>query len=293
MMLKMLDGGLKGMFAVGQNPTVGSANSKLIAPGARQARLARRARPSSRPRPRCFWQDSPEHETGETRAQDIQTEVFFLPAAAHTEKDGTFTNTQRLLQWRYKAVEPPGDARSELHWIYHLGKRIREKLAGLDRPEGPPDPRPHVGLPACTGATTSRTPSAVLQEISGRSAPTERSSGATTTCSEDGSTTCGSWIHCGIYKDGINQSARKKPGTEQNWIAQEWGWAWPKDVRMIYNRASADPDGKPWSERKRYVWWDEEQDKWMSLGDTPDFPATKEPGLRPRRGRQADGGDRR
>ena len=61
----------------------------------------------------------------------------------------------------------------------------------------------------------------------------------------DGSTSCGSWIHCGIYKDGINQSARKKPGAEQNWIAHEWGWAWPKDVRIIYNRASADAARKP------------------------------------------------
>ena len=68
-----------------------------------------------------FWRDSPEHESGEARAQDIETEVFFLPAAAHTEKEGCFTNTQRLLQWREKACEPPGDARSELHWIYHLG----------------------------------------------------------------------------------------------------------------------------------------------------------------------------
>ena len=61
--------------------------------------------------------------------EDIETEVFFLPAAAHTEKDGTFTNTQRLLQWHHKAVEPPGDARSDLWFAYHLGRRIREKLA--------------------------------------------------------------------------------------------------------------------------------------------------------------------
>ena len=66
------------------------------------------------------------------------------------------------------------------------------------------------------------------------------------------STSCGSWIHCGIYGDGVNQSARKKPGNEQNWIAHDWGWSWPKNVRILYNRASADADGRPWSERKRY-----------------------------------------
>jgi len=97
----------------------------------------------------------------------------------------------------------------------------------------------------------------------------------------DGSTAGGSWIHCGIFKDGVNQSARKKPRTEQNWIAPEWGWAWPKNVRIHYNAASADPDGRPWSERKRYVWWDPDEDKWTSLGDSPDFPADKDPHFEP------------
>ena len=132
MMLKALDGGLKGMFAVGQNPSVGSANAGLIRRALRQLDwlVVRDFYPNETA---LFWKDSPEHETEETRAEDIDTEVFFLPAAAHTEKDGTFTNTQRLLQWHHKAVEPPGDARSELHWIYHLGKRIREKLADSTR----------------------------------------------------------------------------------------------------------------------------------------------------------------
>src|SRR5206468_1269160 len=76
----------------------------------------------------AFWRDGPEIETGELRPDAIATEVFFLPAAAHTEKDGTFTNTQRLLQWHHQAVAPEGDARSELWVYYHLGRIIREKL---------------------------------------------------------------------------------------------------------------------------------------------------------------------
>ena len=97
----------------------------------------------------------------------------------------------------------------------------------------------------------------------------------------DGSTSCGSWIHCGVYKDGVNQANSKKPGNEQNWIAHDWGWAWPKDCRIIYNRASADAEGRPWSERKRYVWWDVENGEWTSLGDSPDFPPTKAPDYAP------------
>ena len=85
-----------------------------------------------------FWKDGPEVETGEITPETCRTEVFVFPAASHVEKAGTFTQTQRMLQWREKAVEPPGDARSELWFFYHLGRILREKLAGStderDRP---------------------------------------------------------------------------------------------------------------------------------------------------------------
>ena len=69
----------------------------------------------------------------------------------------------------------------------------------------------------------------------------------------DGSTSGGCWIYTGVFKDGINHSARKVPGSEQNEVAPEWGWVWPANRRLLYNRASAKPDGTPWSERKKYV----------------------------------------
>jgi formate dehydrogenase major subunit len=81
----------------------------------------------------------------------------------------------------------------------------------------------------------------------------------------------------------VNQAARRKPGREQNWVANEWGWAWPANRRVLYNRASADPDGKPWSERKALVWWDEENGKWTGH-DIPDFVANRPPSYRPPEG---------
>jgi formate dehydrogenase major subunit len=274
MMLKMLDGGVKGMFCVGQNPTVGSANNKLmrLALAKLDWLVVRDFQPTESG---LFWKDSPEHETGETRAQDIQTEVFFLPAAAHTEKDGNFTNTQRLLQWHFKACEPPGECRSDLHWIYHLGRVVRAKLAGSTDPKDRPILDVTWDYPL-QGPYDEPDAEAVLREINGHG-PDRSSLPSYDELKDDGSTSCGSWIHCGIFKDGVNQSARKRPHTEQNWIAREWGWSWPKDVRILYNRASADPEGKPWSERKRYIWWDGEEGKWTSLGDSPDYPPTKAP----------------
>ena len=85
---------------------------------------------------------------------------------------------------------------------------------------------------------------------------------------DDGSTACGCWIYSGVYAGGENMARRRGP--------ERWGWAWPADRRMLYNRASADPEGKPWSERKRYVWWDEDAGSWTGH-DVPDFPVDKRP----------------
>jgi formate dehydrogenase major subunit len=280
-MLRMLDGEVKGFFVVGENPAVGSANSKL-------QRLAMSkldwlvVRDTNMIESATFWCDSQEVESGELEPHQIATEVFFLPAAAHTEKDGTFTNTQRLLQWHHKAVEPPGECRSELHFFHELGKKIREKLAGSSDEKDRAILEltwdyPTVGIYQEPDAET------VLQEINGRHIESGEFISQYEELKEDGSTSCGSWLHTGIYKDGVNQAARKKPRTEQNWVAPEWAWSWPKNQRIMYNRASADPDGNPWSERKRYVWWDAEQGKWTGY-DSPDFTPDKEPDYRPPRG---------
>jgi formate dehydrogenase major subunit len=83
-----------------------------------------------------------------------------------------------------------------------------------------------------------------------------------------------------VYADGVNQAARRKPAKEQNWVALEWGWAWPANRRILYNRASADPAGEPWSPRKAFVWWDKDQQRWTGH-DVPDFQPTKPPSYRP------------
>jgi formate dehydrogenase major subunit len=115
----------------------------------------------------------------------------------------------------------------------------------------------------------------VLAEINGFGADGEPLS-AYTQLKDDGSTACGCWIYCGVYADGVNQAARRTPWREQSWLGPQWGWAWPADRRILYNRASADPDGQPWSEGKALVWWDAGQGKWTGH-DVPDFVADKPP----------------
>src|SRR4051794_7273690 len=278
MCLRMIDRDTKGFVVLGQNPVVGSANSALQRKALNELEWLV-VRDSSEIETAKWWYDSPEIEAGEITSEDIGTEVFFLPCASHVEKDGTFTNTQRLLQWHHKAVEPPGDCRSETWFAYHLFRKVRERLAGSTDPKDRPILDLRWDYPV-QGLDDEPDPAHVMQEINGRLADGSFVS-KYQELADDGSTTCGSWIHAGVYADGVNQAARKKPGREQNWIAQEWGWAWPGDRRILYNRASAAPDGTPWSERKKYVWWDAEKGEWASLGDNPDFEPDKPPDYRP------------
>src|SRR4029079_17334556 len=133
----MADGKVPGYLVMGENPAVGSPNAALQRKGLRNAKWVV-VRDLAMIETAEFWKNAPEVQSGEVRPEDIQTEVFFFPAAAHTEKEGTFTNTQRLLQWREKAMEPPGDARSELPFMFHLGRRLKELYAASaeekDRP---------------------------------------------------------------------------------------------------------------------------------------------------------------
>jgi formate dehydrogenase major subunit len=280
----MLDDEVKGYFVVGENPAVGSANGRLH-------RLAFAhldwmvVRDLVEVETASFWRDAPEIERGELATADIGTEVFFLPAAAHTEKDGSFTNTQRLLQWHTKAVEPQGDCRSDLWFYFHLGRIIRQKLAASTDPRD----RPVLDLTwdyPVAGDLDEPSAEAVLREINGRG-----SGGADlssyTELRADGSTTCGCWIYCGVHAEGVNRAARRRPASEQSWVAPEWGWAWPANRRLLYNRASADPDGRPWSARKRYVWWDEAAQVWTGV-DEPDFPKQKRPDYEPPEGARAE-----
>jgi len=247
----MKDGKLEGLFVLGQNPAVGSPNGKFE----RQALAKLKwlvVLDMVETETASFWFDSPEVENPE----DVDTEVFFFPAASYAEKDGSFTNTQRLLQWHEKAVEPPGDARSDLQFMIDLGRLLKKKATRKKR---------DAGLRALTWNYEDDDADAVLREIQGNVK-------AFGDLKSDGSTTCGCWIYSGVY-DGENKANKREPSGR---YGHGWGYAWPMDRRILYNRCSARPDGTPWSERKKLVWWDEAKGEW-SGDDVPDFTKTKRP----------------
>jgi len=274
--MDMVDGKVYGYFLLGQNPAVGSAHGKLQRLG--MAKLDWLVvRDLTMIESASFWKDAPEIETGEIVPQECRTEVFFFPAAAHVEKEGTFTQTQRMLQWRDKAVEPADDQRSELWFFYHLGRRLKQRLANSTDPRD----RPVQDL-AWDYEVDGDEPSAqdVLRHINGYDLTTGRLLNGYPQLKADGSTSCGCWIYSGVYADGVNQAARRKSRLDQDEVALDWGWVWPANRRVLYNRASADPQGRPWSKRKALVWWDDQRSEWTGY-DVPDFDKTKPPTYEP------------
>jgi formate dehydrogenase major subunit len=274
----MADGALTGYFIMGQNPTVGSMNGALHRKALRRLRwlVVRDFAPNETAE---FWRRAPEVARGEVRPEDIETEVFFFPSAAHSEKDGSFTNTQRLVQWHRKAVDPPGDCRSDLWFLYQLGRRLKELYRSSRKKRDRPIKDLTWDYPT-SGEHDEPDAEAVLREVNGCTVKDGEPVPGFKDLKDDGSTACGCWIYSGIYAAGVNQAARKKPWHEQTWVAPEWAWAWPANRRIMYNRASADPGGRPWSDRKKYVWWDPDQGKWVGE-DVADFIDDRPPSYRP------------
>jgi formate dehydrogenase major subunit len=287
-MIRAVDGALDGMFVLGQNPAVGSQHGGLQ----RRALASMKwlvVRDLVEIETANFWRDAPEVRSGELRTEDIGTEVFLLPAAGHVEKEGTFTNTQRLVQWRDKALEPPGDARSELWFMHQLGRRIRERYAGSTDPKDWPIQNLTWDYPCDEHGEPDA--EEVLREINGRHLRTGEPVSDFQALRDDGTTACGCWIYSGCFAGNVNQTRRRDPGATEGpggWVSPEWAWAWPANRRILYNRAAADPQGRPWSERKRYLWWDADRGRWTGY-DVPDFPPDKAPDYMP--GDDAEGMD--
>jgi formate dehydrogenase major subunit len=281
--MDMLDGKVPGYFLFGQNPAVGLSNGRL-------ARLAMAqldwlvVRDLVMVESATFWKDSPEIETGEIDPATCKTEVFFFPAASHVEKEGTFTQTERMLQWREKAVEPTGDQTSELWFAYHLGRILRDRLAASTDPRDLPlqqlswdYAKEHGHEDELWGEPSAED---VLRRINGYHLDPDTGErgklvGDYRDLRADGSTSSGCWIYSGVFKGGVNLSHRRGEGPDG-----KWGWVWPLDRRILYSRASADPQGRPWSERKKLVWWDEDVRRWVG-DDIPDFPDDLPPGYEP------------
>lgn len=282
---RMARGQVTGYFVFGQNPAGGGMNAGMQRAGLRSLDWLVVA-DWFETETATFWKNDP---TGPPAA-DVKTEVFFFPAAGSPEKEGTLVNTQRLLQWHNQAMDPPGDCRSDAWFVYQLGRRLKELYTDSADPRDRPiqaltwdydRPHPHT-LPDGTVSRIHDEPDTlrILQEMNGWTVADGRLLGGFGELKDDGSTACGCWIYSGVTPEPGRNRANERTRTPGNPIEPNWGFAWPLNRRVMYNRASADPVGKPWSERKKLVWWDEAAQRWTGP-DVPDFEPTKPPTYRP------------
>lgn len=263
-------GQVKGMLAWGMNPAVGSSNlAQTYAALDNLEWLA--VFDLWETETAIFW------KRPGADPKKIKTEVFLFPAADALEKEGSISNSGRWIQWRYQAVKPHGDARSDLWYINRLALTLK-KLYQEDPKAVVPEPI--VNLTWNYGDDPD--PHLVAKEINGYTVADKKQVPNFLALKDDGSTACGCWIYSGCYpgpdKKDNKMAARDAKDPSGLGLYSGWAFAWPVNRRIIYNRCSADLQGRPWNPKRALVAWDAAAQKWLRH-DVPDFkwidPATK------------------
>jgi len=208
----------------------------------------------------------------------IQTEVFMIPTTHWIEKDGSFVNSGRWSQWKDQVLPPQGEARHD-HWILaELFQRVKQ----LYREKGGKFAPPIMALTLNYKDPTKPELDELAQEVNGFDLTTRQRVDSFAKLKDDGTTTAGDWIYTGSYPESGNlmkrragtQDVQKNDPTGMGFFPG-WAWSWPLNRRVLYNRASADLNGRPWDRARPGIAWDEAQQKWV--GDVPDYPATMDP----------------
>jgi formate dehydrogenase-N alpha subunit len=285
-LMKMVDlmaaGQMNGLFCQGLNVMMAGPNKAKTLAGLGKLKWLVNIDPLQTETSR-FWENHGEYNNVDPKA--IQTEVFQLPASTYAEEEGSATNSSRVIMWHWKAVEGPGESKSDIE----IMSLLRNKLAALYAKEGGAFPDPIVKTTWNYKKPDNPDPAEVLKEINGYALedlpdPADPNKvllakgkllPSFVLMRDDGKTAGGMWIYTGVYTEAGNNSMRRDASDPTGrGIYPNWGFSWPANRRVLYNRASADPAGKPWSERKKYMYWD--GSKWTG-GDVPDYGPTVAP----------------
>ena len=277
----MLSGSVKGIFAFGMNGVAIGPDSQKNIEALKKAEW-------------LVVGEIYEDETSEfwkspgitpTEMKDIKTTVYRLACAGFAEKDGSMTNSSRWLQWKNIALPPPGEARLDQDIVAQIFLRVRE----LYKAEGGKFADPILNLTWSYTDPQHPSLSEVAKEFNGKALSDLTDPKTQQTIKrgqqlpgfawlkDDGTTSCGNWIYSGCWTEAGPQLARR--GTEDpsgQGIYQNWAWSWPANRRVLYNRASCDPAGKPWDAERKQVWWSESSQLWVG-NDVPDFKADSNP----------------
>jgi formate dehydrogenase major subunit len=277
----MYEGKIKGLFAFGMNGVMIGPDSQKNIDALKKADwlVVCEIYPDETSE---FWR-APGISTDEMK--QINTTVYRLPGAGFAEKDGTFVNSARWLQWKNVAVPPPGQCRLDQEILATIFLKVRE----LYKKEGGKFPDPILNASFAYTDPYNPSLSEVAKEINGKATAdiTDPKTNVTIKAGQqlpafswlkdDGTTLSGNWLYCGSWTEAGAMTQRR--GTEDPsglGIYPNWAWSWPMNRRVLYNRASCDVDGKPWDASRRQVWWDESKQTWAGV-DVPDFKPDSAP----------------
>ncbi len=269
---KMYAGEVSGLMSFGMNPVANGPNSKkMIAALGKLDWLI--VAENFETETAAFWDAkklAPEYYPAAANPEEIQTEVFLLPAACFAEKDGAFVNSSRWLQWKEAAADPPGEAKPDQEIVARLFLEIRR----LYEEEGGAAPEPLLAVSWPYGNQSKPSLAEVAKEINGQEVATGKQVAGFGALKDDGSTLCGNWLYSGSYTEAGNQMARQGQDDSTGLgLYADWAWSWPANRRVLYNRASADAEGKPWNPLKAPIQWRDGR----YIGDVPDYKADAPP----------------
>ncbi len=279
---RMHQGKMNGFVCQGFNPLASVSNKKKVGDALAKLKYLVVIDPLATESAE-FWK--PHGEFNEADPAKIQTEVFRLPATLFAEETGSFTNSGRVIQWHWKAADAPGEALSDREIVAGLFLKLKEMYAK----DGGALPEPIRNLTWPYRIPAKPAPEEVAMEISGKALadvfdPKDKTKviakagdqlAGFAQLRDDGSTACGNWIYCGSWSQAGNLMARRD-NADPSGLGQtlNWGFAWPANRRIIYNRASCDPAGKPWDPKRTVLKWSGE--KWVG-NDIPDMRPDAKP----------------
>ena len=277
----MHNGKINGYVCQGFNPLASFPNKKKIGESLAKLKLLVVIDPLATETSR-FWEHVPEYN--EVDSASIQTTVFRLPSTCFAEEDGSLVSSSRVLQWHWKGSEPPGEAMADTEIIGNLFTRFR----ALYQQEGGAFPDPIVNLSWPYRDPRAPMPEEIAREFNGK-AVTDLVDAVDPTkvvvkageqlpgfglLKDDGSTACGCWIFAGCWTQAGNQMARRDNTDTGLGNTPNWAWAWPANRRIIYNRASCDPSGKPWDPKRKVMAWN---GTGYVTNDVPDYVVSNKP----------------
>jgi formate dehydrogenase major subunit len=284
----MAQGKMNGYFCQGFNPLASIPDKAKLVAGLSKLKYLVTIDPLAT-ETASFWENVGEYN--DVDPSTIQTEVFRLPSTCFAEEDGSLVSSGRWLQWHWKGAEPPGEAKPDVDIVAAIFLKVKELYAK----EGGKLPEPILNLTWNYAITSSPSPEEIAREFNGKAladvpdpkdpakflAREGEQLATFAHLQADGTTACGNWIFCGCWTQAGNQMARRDASDPTGLGAtRNWAWSWPANRRILYNRASADPSGKPWDASRKYLFWN---GKAWTGADVPDMrpDAAPEEGVGP------------